>query len=293
MQPFTSRSNRQAILFVIGAVACFSALDVMSKYLGHIVSVAVALWVRYAAQVVMTAAVVLPQRGTALFRTRRPGLQILRGVLMVTSSGLAFISLRTVPVAEFSAILMLIPLVITVVAAIWLKEQVSVWRWVLMAGGFVGALVVIRPGSSEFHWAMLIPLLLVGFTTTFQMLGGHLARYDDSSTTHFYTGLVALIVASIALPFDMLWPDSAWFWLILGLLGVFSNLGHHLLVVGYGRARPGVVAPFIYFQVVFAVFGGWLVFAQVPDGWSLLGIAIIVGCGLVGNWLRSRQDAAR
>lgn len=293
MPHFTPRSTRQGILFVIIAVACFAAIDVLTKYLSTAIAVGAALWVRYTVQTVVTAVWMVPRRGRAFFRTRHPWLQALRGVIIAASSGTAFIALRTVPVADFSAILMLSPLVITVIAALWLHEQVSVGRWLLLLVAFGGALLVIRPGASTFTWAMLLPLVLVGTSAAFQLLAGFLSREDGAATTHFYTSLAAMGVATVLLPFDWRWPDSTMLWLLVLLLAVFSNLGHTLLVLGFSCARAGVLAPFNYFHVVFAAIGGWLLFDQWPAFWSVIGMVVIVVAGVIGNWMRARQDAAR
>lgn len=291
MQRFSSSGTRQGIILVIVAMVCFAALDTLSKYLSSMVSIVIALWTRYALQTLITGLMILPKRGLGVLRMRHPWLQILRGLTIVISSAIAYYTLRFVPLGEFTAILMLTPMVITLFAARWMGEVVSWGRWVLLIGSLLGALLVIRPGTVDFHWVMLLPVLLVLTSAAFQLLTSHLSRDDDPAAMHLFTGIVATLSVSGLAPFYWDWPTSLITWVLLGLLGVCSTLGHYLLILGYGRARPGVLAPFIYFQVVFAALSGWLVFAHQPDFWSVSGMVVIVVCGLLGNWLRNRQEA--
>ena len=277
--------TQQGILLVIVAMACFAVLDGMAKYLGPLVPLAVAMWFRYMFQVTITGAVLLPRRGMALFKTRHPWLQALRGLSLAVSSSLAFLSLRCMPVAEFTAILTLTPMVITLVSVRAMGERVSWLRWFLLAGGLVGALMVIQPDKHDFQWVMLLPLGLVLVSTGFQLLTSYLMRHDDPGTTHFLTGAVACLIASAVLPFFWQTPSGTSLWLVLCLLGVLSTLGHYLMILAYSLASPSVLTPYLYFQIAFATLAGWLVFTQVPDRWSMLGIAMIAVCGVANSWL--------
>ena len=149
------------IALVIAAVACFATLDTTTKYISVGVPVLMALWFRYLFQAVATAVVVLPARGLSVLRTRHPKFQCLRGVLLLLTSLFAFFSLKYMPVGEFTAIVMITPLVITLLAATQLKERVSPLRWALVVGGFTGTMIIIRPGGDDFNWTLLMPLGLV------------------------------------------------------------------------------------------------------------------------------------
>ncbi len=266
------------------ALMCFGALDTTSKVMAATVPVGLALWVRFVVQSMLTGALLLPREGMALFRARRPWLQALRGLLLVSCNGLAYLSLRHLPVGEFTAVVMLTPLVLTVVAAQLLRESVSRRQWACLAGGLVGVLLVLRPGADLLQPATLLPLVLVVFNTGFQLTTSILARSDRPATTHFYSGLVGIAVASIALPFA--WtslPPSIW--ALLLMMSLFGAVGHFLLILAYSHAPVAKLTPFIYLQIVFGAVGGWMVFAHVPDGWALLGIAVIVVSGLLGTGL--------
>lgn len=289
MTPHRTRDHAlQGVLFVAAAVAGFAALDTTTQLVSTAVPLVMAVWFRYAFQAVAAAAVLLPRRGLSLLHMRHPWLQLLRGALLLASSMLSYLALKFTPVAEFTAIIMLTPLVVTVLAATALSERVSVLRWVLVVGGFCGAMIVIRPGREMFEWSGLLPLLLVALLSAFQALTGRLARVEDAGTTHFYTGLVGAVACSMALPF--VWaPLAPSFWFALLLMGVFGSAGHLLLIFGYARAPVATLTPFLYLQVVFATLGGWLVFDHMPDAWALLGILTISLCGVGGTWLSARE----
>lgn len=287
--------NRRAgtlagIGFAIAAVACFAALDTTTKYITASVSLLTALWSRYAFQAVLTTAVVWPGRGLRVLRTRHPRFQILRGALLFASSGLAFLCLRFMPVGEFTAIVMATPLVITMLAATSLGERVSPLRWLLVAGGFTGTLIVIRPGNQAFDWTLLLPLALVACNAWFQVLTSKLTRTEDPITVQLYTGWVGTLLASLTLPFAWSPPDAWWQWAGMVLMGLAGTVGHFLLILAYARAPAATLTPYLYAQIGFAMLGGWLVFSHVPDHSSILGMGLVAACGAAGAWLTVRES---
>lgn len=281
------------IVLVLLAVACFAVLDTTTKAVSLSVPLLMGLWFRYAFQALATTAIVLPRGGLASLRTQQPGFQLLRGLLLLASSLLAFYSLSFMPVGEFTAIVMITPLVITLLAARTLGERVSPQRWALVLGGFIGTMVIIRPGGETFDWRLLVPLALVATNASFQVLTSKLARTEAPLTTHLYTGWVGTLAASMALPFVWIQIQDWRLWAGLGLMGLMGTVGHFLLILGYARAPAAVLTPYLYGQIGFAMLGGWLVFAHVPDGWSLLGMALVAACGAAGAWLTLRESRPR
>jgi drug/metabolite transporter (DMT)-like permease len=278
------------VALVLGACACFAALDTTTKYVSASVPLLMALWFRYAFQAVATTVAVLPVRGMSALRTLHPKFQCLRGVLLLTSSLLAFASLKYMPVGEFTAIVMITPLAITLLAATALKEQVSPLRWALVAGGFAGTLIIIRPGGQAFTWASLLPLGLVVTNAWFQVLTSKLARTEDPVTMHLYTGWVGTLLASIALPLVWTALPHWWLWVALCFMGLMATVGHFMLILAYQRAPAATLTPYLYGQIAFAMLGGWLVFSHIPDRWSMLGIVMIAICGAAGAWLTMRES---
>ncbi|HWP11942.1 MAG TPA: DMT family transporter [Ramlibacter sp.] len=284
------RGTLAGILLVLGACACFSALDTTTKYVSASVPLLMALWFRYAFQAIATTLTVLPARGMSVLRTLHPKFQCLRGVLLLASSLLAFASLKYMPVGEFTAIVMIAPLAVTVLAATVLKEHVSPMRWALVAGGFAGTLVIIRPGGEAFNWASLLPLGLAVTNAWFQVLTSKLARTEDPVTMHLYTGWVGTLIASLALPWVWTALPAWWLWAALCFMGLMATVGHFVLILAYQRAPAATLTPYLYAQIAFGMLAGWLVFEHVPDQWSLLGIAMIAVCGAGGAWLTVRES---
>jgi drug/metabolite transporter (DMT)-like permease len=284
-----SERTLAGIGLVVLAVACFAILDTTAKLSTTAVPILMAVWFRYAFQAVATTLVLLPRYGTAVLRTEHPRYQLLRGSLLLASSALAFLSLRYMPLAEFTSIVLIAPLVVTLFAATVLKEEVSPLRWALVAGGFVGTLVILRPGGTVFSWAILLPLGLVFTNAWFQVLTSRLARTEKPLTMHFYSGWVGTLIASIALPFAWA-PLPAWhWWALLCLMGFMGTVGHFFLILAYQRAPASTLTPYLYGQIGFAMLTGWFMFAQVPDLTSLIGMALIAVCGAAGAWLTVRE----
>jgi drug/metabolite transporter (DMT)-like permease len=284
------RHNLAGMLLALSALACFATLDTTTKYITLSVPLLLALWFRYIFQAVATTVVMLPQRGRSLLRTQRLFLQCLRGVLLFVTSLFTFLCLKYMPVGEFTAIAMITPLVVTLLAATTLGEKVSPLRWALVAGGFVGTLIIIRPGSTLFGWPMLLSLVQVAAYSAFQILTSRLVKTEDAVTMHFYTGWVGALLASLALPFAWVLPATGGQWAGLLLMGAMGAVGHFLLILAYRRTAAATLTPLLYAQIAFAMLGGWLVFSHVPDSWALLGMAMIAFCGAGSAWLAVRES---
>jgi drug/metabolite transporter (DMT)-like permease len=285
--------NAERVLAGIGlvilATACFATLDTATKVSTTVVPVIMGVWFRYTFQAVAMAAVLLPKHGLSVLRTAHPKYQALRGALLLGSSVFAFLSLRYMPMAEFTAIVLLTPLAVTLLAAVVLKEQVSALRWSLVAGGFVGTLVILRPGGEAFSWAMLLPIGLVATNAAFQLLTSKLVQTENPLTMNFYTGWVGALLASLALPFAWTELPSWHWWALLCLMGFMGTVGHFILILAFQRAPASTLTPYLYAQIAFAMLGGWIIFARVPDLFSMLGIGLIAVCGAAGAWLTVKE----
>lgn len=280
----------QGIGLVVLALACFATLDTTTRHISTSISLLVALWFRYAIQAVITTVVVWPGRGRRVLLTRHPKFQLARGLLLFACSILAFFSLKYMPVGEFTAIALLAPLVITVFAAWKLKEKIRPLRWSLLVGGFIGTMVIIRPGTNHFDWTVILPLMLVGTNSAFQLLTSQMTKTEDPITMHFYTGWIGTILASFALPFVWEMPADWTVWLQLLIMGVLASIGHFLLILAYGRAPAATLTPYMYAQIAFGVVGGWVVFQHLPDQWTFVGMGLIALCGALGAWLTVHEN---
>jgi drug/metabolite transporter (DMT)-like permease len=286
------------IALVVGAASCFATMDTTVRYVGVFFSVAVVLWVRYA----LHAAVMLAWIGASrdkTFRTANPLFQIARGALLAFSSAMVFAALRRMPVAELTAIVMLTPLMTTLLARIWLHERVSRLRWLLVAGGFVGALFVIRPGSGQIGWAALLPLAVSVSNAGFQILTSRFAPHEDPYTTNFYTGLTGvaiatpILLASVDDPLDILLAAPAPQLGALVAIALLGTTGHLLLIMALGKAPAATLMPFQYTQIAVAALAGFIAFGAVPDGSAWVGMAIIAACGAATAWLNMRDATLR
>ena len=277
--------------FVVLATACFAMLDTTAKYVSLSVPILMAIWVRYLVQAILSTAVLLPVHGRALFHTAQPRLQLVRGLLLLASTVVAFYSLALVPVAEFTAILMVTPLAVTVLAVTVLKDKVGSLHWLFVATGFAGTLIIVRPGQSELGWAGLLPLGCVVTNSAFQLLTSHLGKTEKAATTHFFSTWVGALLSSLALPFIWSAVDSPRLWALMLLMGAVGAAGHFALTLAYERARAVTLVPYLYSSIAFSVFGGWLVFAQLPDAWAWVGIGLITVSGICGAWLSAREHS--
>ncbi|MEO8247840.1 MAG: DMT family transporter [Burkholderiales bacterium] len=292
LAPDPRQSTVAGIALAVAAVAFFAGLDTFTKQVSLALPILMGLWFRYIFQAVATTGILLASRGAKGLYTQHPRLHALRGLLLLVCSGLAFTSLSIMPVGEFTAVLMITPLVMMLVARLRFGERVSPLRWWFVAGGFAGTLLIVRPGSGLFNWTMLLPLTLVATNTWFQLLTSRLVRTEDPVTMNCYTGWVGATIATLALPFVWVRPGSWQLWAGLLMMGLLGTVGHYLLILAYQRAPASTLAPYLYAQIGFAMIGGYVAFAHVPDAVSLMGVALIALCGMAGVWLAAREKRA-
>jgi drug/metabolite transporter (DMT)-like permease len=275
--------------------ACFATMDSTSRYLGRVMPVLVFFWARYVFQALVMLVWQVSTRGLAGFRSAHPRFQVIRGALLAATSAASFYGVQHMPVPEFTAINMLTPLLVIVLAAAWLKEPVTALQKALVLGGFIGALIVIRPGSGVLGWAVLFPLGGAFIYASFQVLTRRLSGAESPTTTHFYTGLTGsliltpfLLASGLDVPAVLAaaQPQHLALMLAIGLLG---TTGHLLLILALGMAPTAVLMPFVYLQIAVATLLGWAIFHQWPDAWALLGMVVIAGCGAAGVWLNMRN----
>ena len=285
-----SANTLAGIGFVILSVACFAVLDTVAKNISASMSLMLALWFRYFIQALLSTVFFLPKRGMALFKTAHPRFQIARGMLLFVSSMCAFYGLKYLPVGEFTAIVSVTPLVVTLVAAMSLAEEVRKLRWALVLIAFAGTMVIVRPGSQHFDWVLIFPLVLIVTNSGFQLLTRKMTSTEDPVTMNVLTGWVGTIMGALALPFVWELPTDWHIWLQLLIMGSFATVGHYLLIIAFSKAPATVLTPYFYIQIGFAMLGGWLMFDHVPDHWTLIGIGIVALCGALGALLTVRES---
>lgn len=273
------------------ALVCFCALDTTAKWLNHHIPTLEVLWARYASHFVLSLVFVNPWTTPGLLSTQRPGLQIFRSIVLVASSIFNFTALRYLQLDQTSAIMFTTPLFVALAAGPMLGEWIGPRRWAAILFGFAGVLLVTRPGAGGIHPAAILSLLGAICYALYNITTRILASYDSTSTTVFYSALVGLVISSVPMPWIWTMPVeplviSAMIW-----TGALGWIGHLFLIMAHRRAPAAILAPFIYTQIVWMIIAGYLVFGDVPNHWTLAGVAVVVGAGLYLLY-RERQQKA-
>lgn len=288
----TSDSNRPfcGILLILGACLVLSCHDAISKHLSQLYPLIMVVWARYLSQSVLMLLLFGPRRGLGLVRTRRPRLQLARGLSLVGISLLFMSGLRFMPLGEATAVLFLAPLFVTALSATVLKERISPGQWLVLFCGLLGVLVIVRPGGELATPAALLPLCAAFCFAVYQLLTRRLSGTDDPITSNFLTSLVGSLLMSLLVPFFWTVPVGYDAWMI-AVLGGIAMFGHLLLSHAYRFATAATLAPFTNAQIVCAALVGFVAFDHVPDAGALLGMAIVIGSGLLSVWVQRRQAA--
>ncbi|MEI2415339.1 DMT family transporter [Orrella sp. JC864] len=284
-------SPAAAILTLIVATLCLASHDTLAKYLAQGYPVPLLIWARYLVHLCAMSAIVAPRMGAAALRSSALGLHFLRAVCLVGIAYCFMNGLRYVPLAESTAMVFLAPLFVLVISRLFYREQVRPVQWLAVAAGLAGVLLIVRPGGALWTPAILLPGSCGVFFAVYQLLTRATGAVDGAAKSNFLVGLFGTALASVMLPFFWQTPDAAgWAWMIaLGLLGM---MGHMLLASAFKQASPVLLAPFGYFQIVFAVLLGYLVYDQHPDAWALLGMGMIALGGMATVRAQQRRRRA-
>lgn len=284
----TSADIRRGVLLMLATTFMFVTMDSIAKYLSQTYPVVQVVWARYFFHALVLVALLrgsLPMH----LRTRKPLLQLLRSGLLLVTTVLFFLGLRSLKLVDASSIMFAGPLLVTALSMPLLGERVGPRRWTAVLVGFCGALVIVRPGSGTMQPAVVYPLLAVVCYAGYQIITRQLSRHDSAVTTIIYTASVGGLVTSAALPWFWVSPDAL-AWLLMAAIGVFGAAGHYMLIRALSTAPAAFVAPFGYSSLLWSTSIGFLVFAEVPDGWTLGGAAIIISSGL---YVLHREQALR
>ncbi len=284
---------RRGIGWMLIAMLLAVIMDVTAKHLLESYSVAQIIWARYAFHLAALA-LILRHRYRAALRTPRSALQTARSIVLVISTALIFTSLKLIALADVYAVMATAPLLITALSAPVLGEWVGPRRWAGVVTGFVGALIIIRPGSGAMHVAVLVPLAAAAMIAMFQLITRLLSHTDALMTTVAYTPIAGAIAASCVAPFFWTTPDLL-SWGLMAAMGGFGAAFQFCIIRAYSAAPASTVAPYNYSNLVWAALFGFLVFAEVPDPWTVVGAGVITVSGLYifhRERLRSESSAA-
>jgi drug/metabolite transporter (DMT)-like permease len=287
--PAIEQNANKAILILLLAQSVLIFLDVSAKWLSTAgMPTTEIMFARYGIHVGLLLLLVLPVRGWKLMRTGNWKLELARGLCLLGSTAGNFLSMRYLPLTVTGALLFTMPLMVCALSGPMLGETVGWRRWLAIAVGFVGILVIIRPGTEAFHPAALLSLAAAFFGAVFGILTRRLAGVDGAMTQQFYAGGIALVaITPFAVTGGWVWPGGAISWIAFFALGTAGVVGHLLISVAHRYATPATLAPFNYLQLLYLALASWAIFNQPPDDWFLLGASIIIGSGLY-IWLRER-----
>jgi drug/metabolite transporter (DMT)-like permease len=270
----------RALTMFLVAGFCLSSLDATAKYLVRDHSLFLVVWARYAGQMLVVTPFAWRHAGHGFWRTQRLGLQLLRSALLLGATACFFGALRYLPLAEGSAITFLAPIFVVVLSGPLLGERPNLARRIATATGFCGILILVRPGSAVFHPAALLLVIAALFNALYYLLTRKLID-ENMHTTLFYSALVGTVGLSLALPWELHAATPTPRDGLFLALGLFAGLGHWLIVRALQNTQPSLLTPFSYLQMIWATLYGYLIFNQLPDRWSAVGMTVIVASGLL------------
>ncbi len=287
--------SRLAIALTLTVMLAFAIMDGLTKILSQTLAIPQILWFR--AIVFAILAVTLLRLGAAtrdkpireIATSRRPWLQFTRAVLLVVESGMYMVAFSLLPLADVHAVGAISPLLVVALSVPFLGETVGWRRWAAVAVGFIGVLVIVRPGVTAMHPATLLTLVAAAMWAVYQIMVRLASRVDRPETTSLWTALVGLGASTLVGAVQWVWPTpQSWALLVcVGLLGAFA---HITLIAALGMTEPSLLQPFSYTLFVWAIVVGYVLFGDVPDGWTLAGASLIIASGLYA-WHRERVRA--
>ena len=279
------KSKTFPILLMIGAIFCFASMDATAKYLMKEIGPAQTIWARYTVQAILVTVLILPKINI-YGKTKYPKLQFLRSVALMMATTLFFFAFSRLGLAEASAIFNISPVLITLGAFLFLREQIGPRRVIGIFVSLLGALIIIRPGSGVFTIYALLPLGAAIFYSTYSLVTRFVGADESPWTSLFYSAIFGAICYSIYIVFH--WnPMSSNALLLTIIIGLFGTAGHICLIRALTLGEASLVAPFIYTNLLFTTIWGLVLFGNFPDFWTICGALIIVAAG-VYVWTRDR-----
>jgi len=270
----------RGILLMCAGVSLFPFMNAAVKLLDAHYPVAEIVWARFTGHLAVMFIVFLPQHGWSLLRTKRPAVQIGRSALMLVSNLVFVIAIARVPLATASAIGFTAPLIVTALSVPLLGESVGWRRWSAVLVGFVGALMVIRPGSGFRDPAVLLLLVSALTYALYQIATRWVSRHDDAATGIIFAALLGSLAMSFVLPFVFVPPRTLWDGVLFCCLGFFGGIGHYLIIRAFQLGAAAVMAPLGYVELVGSTALGYLIFGNFPDLWTWAGAGVIIASGL-------------
>ena len=284
----SGRGSLLGVGLMIGAMAVLPFLDVVAKTLGEMgVPVLQIVWARMAFGAVLTAPLALRAAGPRGLWPERAGIHSLRAVLLILATFMFFAALKFLPIADALAVFFVQPLVVTALSPVILREHVGPRRWAAVAVGFIGTLIIIRPGLQAFNPGTALAFGAGCALALYFLLTRRIAGRDAAMVTTFRTSLLGTLIVSAVV--WLVWqPPTPEQWALFLALGLISTLGHGLIVMAYDHAEASLLAPLAYTEMIMAVAVGWWFFGDFPDFWTFAGVAVLIACAL---YISARERA--
>lgn len=287
---FASRpqDNLLGLGFMLAGFFFFSMADTLAKILSAHYHPVQIVWTRQLG-LVTGVVILIALRGPHLLRSVAPGWQISRGLCAITSAVAFVVALKHVPLADAVAVSFVAPFMVTILGALLLREKVGPRRWSAVLTGFVGTLIVIRPGLGVFHPAIFMVVLAAGAFALRQILSRHLGNRDPTETTLAYTALTSVGLLAVPLPLFWLPPANLGHVAMFAAMALLAGMGEFLIIRALEVALAVVVAPMQYAMILFSSFWGYLVWGYLPDGWTWAGSCVIIASGLFIMFRETRK----
>jgi drug/metabolite transporter (DMT)-like permease len=283
------RARRIGIGLVTLTTICFATLDASAKWLVQSLPVLEVVWLRFLAHALITSVLLGPVYGRTMLRVQNPTLQLVRALMLASMTALNFWALQYLQLAQTAAIQFSVPLMIALFSAWFLREHLDRRRWAAIITGFAGVLLVIRPGTQAFHPALLLSVLNAVLYACFNLLTRRMAASESPAATQLMSALGATVVLA---PFALAhWktPEDALSWGLIAACGLFGGLGHYWVAKAHRYASAATLSPFLYQQIIYMLFWGWLLFGEWPDAGVALGAAVVVASGLALLWIEVKR----
>ena len=285
----TQNTTLRGLGFAFLGFAVFASHDALIKVLGSTYSVMQIIFFATLFSFVPMAVTILTDRTTGNFLPHHPWLVLLRSALMVTSMVCAFYAFSVLPLAEVYSLLFSFPLIVTVLSIPILGEVVRAQRWAAVGVGLIGVLIVLRPGATEITLGHLAALAAAFCSAFGSVLVRKIGNEERSAVLILYPMLLAILVMSLLQP-AVYQPPSLLHLAMMALVGVFSVIAQHLIILAYRAAPAGVVAPSQYSQIIWATIFGMIFFGERPDVWVAVGASVIIASGVFVVWRESRSN---
>ena len=277
----TRGTNQLAgILLAMGAILLFCLMDLQAKYLGQYLHVTQIVWARYFVLFIILMVLFAPRRGLGLVRSKRPVLQWIRSLLLLFCTIAFFLAIQFMSLADAVSISFLSPLLVTALGVPLLGEVVGKHRWGAVFVGFLGAMIIIRPGLGVMHWAAWLLLAVAFGYALYQITTRMIAGQDDAVMSLFYTAFIGAGLVTVIVPFFWRNPVETEHWLMLAGLGAIGGLSHYMLIKAFEFAPVSVLAPVSYTALPWNTLLGYWVFGDLPDRWTVTGACILIATGI-------------